>query len=152
MTDRTDEIVDADVAELVKRLRYAPTLTLPDMGERTVVVAAMIRQLLVDRAKAADMIDQLARRSPQTTNDFAWLIEAPGQKYLAARQYTIGREFHWTGDHNQALRFYSSEQADATMMAVRELAPDLFGFAVTLGDARATEHVWLPAHPTRPTT
>jgi hypothetical protein len=75
---------------------------------------------------------------------FTWLVEAPGQKYLAARQIPLSREeFHWTSDHNAALRFVSREQADMTMMAVRQLAPHLFGFAVTLGEARAVEHGWL---------
>lgn len=73
---------------------------------------------------------------------FCWLIEAPGAHFLATR--TLGcHEFHWTTDPNAALRFWSEQQADQTMMAVRELNPDLFGFAVTLGDARAVEHGWL---------
>jgi len=75
--------------------------------------------------------------------DFRWLIEAPGQKYLAVRKIGGSKNFHWSADHNDALCFKSEQQADMTMMAIRELAPDLFGFAVTLGDARAVEHAWM---------
>jgi len=76
--------------------------------------------------------------------DFAWLIEAPGQRYLATRH--LGRdEFHWTQDAAKATRFCSEAQADGVMMAVRELAPDLFAFAANLGDAKPTEHGWLTA-------
>ncbi len=74
--------------------------------------------------------------------DFCWLIEAPGQRYLAARRVGF-YEFHWTEDYNKALCFKSQEQADLTMMAIRDLIPSLFGFAVTLGDAKAVEHGWL---------
>ena len=76
--------------------------------------------------------------------DFAWLIEAPGQRYLATRH--LGRdEFHWTQDAAKATRFCSEAQADGVMMAVRELASDLFAFAANLGDAKPTEHGWLDA-------
>lgn len=71
----------------------------------------------------------------------AWLVEAPGRHYLAAR-YLGGHEFYWTRDPIAALRFYNEAQADAAMMALRELAPALFGFALTLGDARPVEHSW----------
>ena len=74
--------------------------------------------------------------------DYRWLIEAPGTKYLAVREIAHIHTFHWTADHNAALHFRTKEQADGLMMAVRELSPDLFGFAVTLGDARAIEHAW----------
>lgn len=74
---------------------------------------------------------------------FAWLIEAPSQFYLAARQHRNGYEFHWTQEHNDALRFVSEQQAELTMMAVRQLAPSLFGFADVLNMARAVEHGWL---------
>ncbi len=69
----------------------------------------------------------------------AWLIEAPGLNYLGARD----RAFFWTKDHAKALRFYSKEQADGAMMAIRELVPKLFGFAYTLGDASPVEHGWM---------
>lgn len=75
---------------------------------------------------------------------FCWLIEAPGTRYLGARQCPIAYyEFHWTQDHNAALRFRTEQDADLTMMAIRQLAPKLFGFAETLGDARAIEHGWM---------
>lgn len=73
---------------------------------------------------------------------FAWLIEAPGQNYLGVRELT-GHKFYWTKDHDAALRLSSEEQADGVMMAVRQLNPDLFGFAVTLGEAKPVKHNWL---------
>ena len=75
-------------------------------------------------------------------SDFRWIIEAPGQNYFAARKLGQNYGFYWTRDHDKALYFMSEAQADATMMAVRELAPALFGFAVTLGDAKPVEHGW----------
>ena len=74
--------------------------------------------------------------------DYRWLIEAPGTKYLAVREIAHTHTFHWTVDHNKALHLRTKEQADGLMMAVRQLSPGLFGFAVTLGDARAVEHAW----------
>lgn len=74
--------------------------------------------------------------------DFRWLIEAPGQRYLAVRKVG-GYEFYWTQDHNAALVFRSEGPADLTMMAVRQLAPQLFDFERTLGNAKAIEHGWM---------
>jgi hypothetical protein len=76
--------------------------------------------------------------------DFAWLIEAPGQNYLEAREIGHYPEFVWTTDHTRALRFYSKDQADKVMMAVRRLDPKLWAFAVNLGEAWPVEHGWLP--------
>jgi len=72
-------------------------------------------------------------------SDFAWLIEAPGANYLAVGKV---RRFYWTTDANQALRFWSMEQADLTATAVRELNPDLWAFALTLGEAWPRQHAW----------
>jgi len=74
--------------------------------------------------------------------NFAWLIEAPGAHYLGTREIAHFPEFYWTMDHAQATRFYSREQADGVMMAVRRLDPEMFAFAVNLGDARPVEHGW----------
>lgn len=75
-------------------------------------------------------------------DDFRWLIEAPGQRYLAARK--LGNyEFHWTQDHDAAIAFRSEAQADMTMMAIRDLAPVLFDFERTIGNAKAIEHGWI---------
>ena len=76
-------------------------------------------------------------------DQFAWVIEAPGQRYLAPREIGLHYHFHWTQDHNLALRFYSREQADLTMMAIRDFNPSLFAFAVNLGDAHPVEHGWM---------
>ena len=78
-------------------------------------------------------------------SDFAWLIEAPGPFYLEAKKLSR-YAFRWTVDPNRALRFFSKEQADMTMMAVCELNPDLFKFADNLRDARPVQHAWLEAH------
>jgi hypothetical protein len=73
--------------------------------------------------------------------DFAWLIEAPGARYLAVRQLSSNKpDFTWTPDANKALRFWSKEQADLASGAIRALNPDLWGFALTLGEAWPREH------------
>ncbi len=77
--------------------------------------------------------------------EFAWLIEAPGQQYLTACKIANLYTFKWTKDHLLAIRFWNQEQADSMMMAIRELDKELFGFAVTLGDAQAVQHSWLSA-------
>lgn len=86
-------------------------------------------------------------------SDFRWLIEAPGQRYLAVQRLSMSENFHWTTDHNKALVFRSQDQADALMMAVRQVSRDygkpdttfggLFEFESSLGCARAIEHGWL---------
>lgn len=79
-------------------------------------------------------------------SDFRWLIEAPGQRYLAARKVGC-HEFHWTQDHNAALAFRCEAQADMTMMAIRQLSPALFDFERTIGNAKAVEHAWIDGKP-----
>jgi hypothetical protein len=75
--------------------------------------------------------------------DFAWLGEAPGQRYLAARVIGYFPEFHWTLDPNKALRFYSEKQCADTMAVVRRLEPSLWDFARTLGEAWPRQHGWI---------
>jgi hypothetical protein len=81
----------------------------------------------------------------QRQDDFRWLIEAPGPRYLGVRHLTGVHtyDFVWVEDHNAALAFKTQEQADLTMMAVRQMNRDLFAFAATLGDARPVEHGWM---------
>lgn len=79
---------------------------------------------------------------------FAWLIEAPGPHYLSVRKLSL-QEFHWTPDPHGALRFWSRDQADGVMMAVRHMAPQLFAFAASLRDARPVEHGWIDPSPTK---
>lgn len=55
--------------------------------------------------------------------------------------------FEWTTDVNKALAFRSKDQADAMMMALRQLDRDyhkgaLFAFEASLGNARPVEHGW----------
>lgn len=73
----------------------------------------------------------------------AWLIEAPGQRYLATREIGHHPHFFWTADHLAALRFYDATQADGVMMTLRRMDPQLFGFEHTLGGARPIEHSWM---------
>lgn len=75
-------------------------------------------------------------------SDFRWLIEAPGLRYLSVRKLA-GHDFHWTRDHDAALCFKDQQQADYTLMALRQLAPPLFDFEKTLGNASAVEHGWV---------
>lgn len=80
---------------------------------------------------------------------FAWLIEAPGPRYLRARKISTSYDFHWSSDpsSDKTLRFCSELQADFTMMALREMNPELFAFGATLGDAKVVEHGWLETPP-----
>lgn len=78
---------------------------------------------------------------------FVWLIEAPGHRYLAPRKITPNYDFTWSQDDSKALAFRSKDQADMTMMAIRQALPALFDFERTLGNARAVEHGWLAHSP-----
>lgn len=77
-------------------------------------------------------------------DDFRWLIEAPGPRYLAVRELG-GFQFYWTASHDEALCFKSERQADLTMLAIRDLVPMLFDFEKNLGNAKAIEHGWMAA-------
>ncbi len=79
--------------------------------------------------------------------DFAWLIEAPGQRYLGTQEIGHYPDFFWTEHATRATRFMSRWQADGVMMALRRMRPDLFAFMATLGEARAVEHGWLADEP-----
>lgn len=79
--------------------------------------------------------------------DFAWLIEAPGPRFLGARCIGGYHHFYWSSDANEGVRFVNREQADACMMSIRAAVPALFAFAVNLGDASPREHGWLSANP-----
>ncbi len=79
--------------------------------------------------------------APET--EFAWLIEAPGLRYLRTRNIGDHPEFVWTTDHSKALRLFSKDQADGVMMAVRQMVPNLFNFEHTLGNARPVQHAWI---------
>lgn len=98
------------------------------------------------RAEAAEAALQLLKGA----GDFAWVIEAPGQHYLATRDIGHHPEFFWTKDHLRAVRFISAAQADGVMMAVRRMAPELWAFALNLGEAKPVEHGWLNALPQPP--
>ena len=90
-------------------------------------------------------------------SDFRWLIEAPGQRYLAVQRLDASNNFEWTTDHDKAIAFRSEEQADALMMALRQLDRQLesydnggklswgklFAFEPSLGNAKAIEHGWM---------
>lgn len=88
-------------------------------------------------------------------SDFRWLIEAPGARYLAVQRLSMSDNFEWTTDHDKAVAFRSEEQADAVMMAIRQMDRELcnvrtgvdkhglFAFEATLGNAWAKEHGWI---------
>lgn len=85
--------------------------------------------------------------------DFRWLIEAPGPRYLGVRKLSSRHDFVWTAQHDLAIQFASQEQADLTMMALRDLNRELFGFEATLGPAQPVEHGWMdPSGPPRPSS
>ena len=94
---------------------------------------------LLTATQADTMVRHMLIGMPET----AWVIEAPGPNYLEARKLGSQYEFHWTKDSTNALRFFTSRQADMTLMAVREASPKLFAFSALLGDAKAAEHGWV---------
>lgn len=81
---------------------------------------------------------------------FVWLIEAPGPNYLATRNIGHYPDFFWSKDPLRAVRFVSHAQADGVMEAVRRMAPELWAFAVNLGEARPVEHKFMDNRPTAP--
>lgn len=93
---------------------------------------------------------RLLLKAIEPKDSFRWLIEAPGQRYLAVQRLSMSDDFVWTPDHNNALAFRSKLQADALMMAVRQMDRamhgfdrGLFAFEATLGNACAIEHAWV---------
>jgi hypothetical protein len=111
---------------------------------------------LFDAKQADMMVRHMVEGLPQG-DDFRWLIEAPGPKYLAVQVLTANSTFEWTADHNRALAFRSQEQADSALAALRQMDRaltakinhgklswgDLFAFEPTLGNAKAVEHGWM---------
>jgi hypothetical protein len=111
---------------------------------------------LFDATQADAMVRHMVEGLPQG-DDFRWLIEAPGTKYLAVQVLTGSAAFEWTSDHNRALAFRSQEQADSAMNALRQMDRaltakinhgklswgELFAFEPTLGNAKAVEHGWM---------
>ena len=97
----------------------------------------------------ATQADAMVRYMVEGSDDFRWLIEAPGQRYLAVQRLHMSDNFEWTADHNKALAFRTQDQADAMMMAVRQMDRQingfdkgLFSFEASLGNAKAVEHGW----------
>jgi hypothetical protein len=78
-------------------------------------------------------------------NEFAWLIEAPGQRYLAVQNLSSHSNFIWSRDHNVAIRFDTKDQATSVLEALRTSVQngELFSFERTLGPAQAIEHGWM---------
>lgn len=98
---------------------------------------------LFDYTQADEMVRHMVKGlSAWDREAFAWLIEAPGARYLGTHEIGHDPRFFWTTDHNKALRFMSKDAADGAMMAVRALAPELWAFAIPLGEARPMEHGW----------
>lgn len=97
---------------------------------------------LLDATQAETMVRYMTEGLAEAER-YHWLIEAPGPNYLTVRNIGHQHKFHWSPDHNEAIRFNTGAQADAVMMAIRNASPELFAFAVLLRDARAIEHGWL---------
>lgn len=110
---------------------------------------------LFDASQADAMVRHMVEGLPQG-DDFRWLIEAPGAKYLAVQVLTGSAAFEWTSDHNRALAFRSREQADSALAALRQMDRaltakidhglswgTLFAFEPALGNAKAVEHGWM---------
>ena len=89
-------------------------------------------------------------------DDFRWLIEAPGTKYLTIRRFDGAIDFEWTSDHDKAIAFHSKAQGEDMLDALRQMDRTLdaqqnggrlswgklFAFEPTLGNARVIEHGW----------
>jgi len=91
-------------------------------------------------ATKIDALIDLLMQEDENVDQYGWMIEGPSTHYLAARK--LGKyEFYWTMDPHKGLRFYNQEQADATMMTIRELCPDLF--PAVFGEAKPVEHAWV---------
>ena len=89
-------------------------------------------------------------------DDFRWLIEAPGTKYLAVRRFERSTNFEWTDDHNKAIAFNSRKQGEDMLDTIRQMDRELhthenggrlswgklFAFEPTIGNARVIEHGW----------
>ncbi|WP_052435653.1 hypothetical protein [Bradyrhizobium japonicum] len=115
----------------------------PASADRPIIQDMPTGTNLLDARQADELVRHMIEGMPDgPLESFAWLIEAPGQHYL--RAVKIGsNEFRWTKDHDEAIRFFSEQQADDTMMSLRALVPALFGFEATLGNAKAVEHGWM---------
>lgn len=112
---------------------------------------------LFDATQADAMVRYMVQDLPPYADDFRWLIEAPGQKYLAVEHLTASATFKWTHNHNEALAFRTEKQADDMMVALRTMDRlhdsyenngklswgKLFAFEPTLGNAKAVEHAWM---------
>ena len=124
----------------------------PDMTPEAMHHHYPVGTNLFDDGQATDMVRHMidgvmavdSDPVKSSATEYAWLIEAPGPHYLAAREMG-GWTFYWTKEHDKAIRFHSQQQADAVMMAVRALNAGLFEFARTLTDAKPVEHGWMAA-------
>lgn len=114
-----------------------------------------IDDYIVSHKARADAL-QAQLKKVQEADDFRWLIEAPGTKYLAVVRFDPSTHFEWTNDANKAIAFRSKEQCDDVLDALRQIDRTLegrenggklswgklFAFEPTIGNARAVEHGW----------
>lgn len=102
---------------------------------------------LQDDTPLDGLINDIAAAMVGNGNEFAWLIEAPGQRYLAVQNLSSHSNFIWSQDHNEAIRFYTKEQATGVIEALRTFdriyQSGMFTFQDTLGPAQAVEHGWM---------
>ena len=74
---------------------------------------------LFDADQAEAMVRYMTEALPAKSDKLRWLIEAPGPHFLTVKNIGYQHRFHWTTDHNEAIRFENGAQADAIMMAIR---------------------------------
>jgi hypothetical protein len=90
----------------------------------------------------ATQVDAMVRHMVEGMPHSAWLIEAPGPRYLAMKQRDGEAVFEWTPNFERSLVFSSGAHASDMISALRQMSPQLFGFERTLGSARAVENTW----------
>jgi hypothetical protein len=81
------------------------------------------------------------KRANRPADEFAWLIEGPGPHYLCVSKSSTDHLFTWSKDHDKALRFWTCQQADDAMMALRRIEPALFKSPYPQ-EPRPVEHGW----------
>jgi uncharacterized alpha-E superfamily protein len=101
---------------LIERLRVAPTVILPDMGDRTIDVATSIRQLMVDRTDAADALarEMAGRLAAEAATE---RVTTDAWKKVRELEATVERL-------EAALRFYANWSVDNGARARAALSPE----------------------------
>lgn len=134
----------SEAFQALDELKEDQALDAPDLARRLRSALSRLVEVERERDEARAINEAYEQNHPSPKEEvgetkFYWLVEAPGPHYLGVRKLP-GYEFYWTPDVNKALRFTTKHDADFTSMAVRALAPQLWAFATTLGEAWPREH------------